>query len=124
MPLKKAHLYIIMFNNLMEPFTIHLPGGVNASVIQKREGRKRSIRLLFFRIWKSKKLIAYTLLTNNAPSITYTVYKTKNDGRWLKKALKHDGRLTREDEQLTAEMEKAIDKYEHALGKEAYKQLF
>jgi hypothetical protein len=108
----------------MEPFTIHLPGGLKASVIQKREGRKRSVRLLFIRLRKSKKLIAYTLLTNNAPSITYTIYKTKNDGRWLKDVLKHDGRLTPEDEHLTVEMEKAIDEYEHTLGKEAYKQLF
>ncbi len=108
----------------MEPYTIHLPGGLNASIIQKREGRKRSIHLLFFKIRKKKRLIAYTLLTGNDPSAKYTIYKTKNEGKWLKKGLKHDGKFTRQDEALTLEIEKAIDEYEVTLGKEAYKQLF
>ena len=107
----------------MEPYTIQLENGTEAFIYQKREGRKRSVRLLFFKIRRRKKLIAYTLV-NKGSSTVYTIYKTKTGGKWLRKGEKAEGRFTKKDANITSAIEKAIDQYEGKIGMEAYKALF
>jgi len=109
----------------MQSYQLQLPDNIRATVVHKREGRRRSTRFLFFKIRHTKKLIAYTIMVEKRKGRgQFDVYKTKADGKWLKGAVKYGDSPTSEDLQTTEKIKQAIDMFEQKEGEEAYRQLF
>ena len=108
----------------MHPYSVNLPDGNTATVIQKTEGRKRSPRILFFKMRQNRTLIAYSVKTNGQNAVEYKIYKTRGEGEWLKGGERHDGKFTGKDADLAFVIGKAIDQYESGLGKDGWKWLF
>lgn len=108
----------------MQPFSCTLANGTGIDVVHKIYGRRRSIRLILFKIRRKQTLIAYTVQTQEQEPISYTIYKTKDNGTWQRGGISNQGRLTSTDKVRTKEIKTAIDLYESAIGPHAYRQLF
>ena len=110
---------------LMQSYQLQLPDDTRATIVHKREGRRRSTHFLFFRIHHKKTLIAYTVMVEKPTAHgQYDLYKTKAGGRWLKGAVKYGNSPTSEDLQTMEKVKQAIDAFEQKEGEEAYRQLF
>ena len=110
---------------LMQSYQLQLPDDIRATVVHKREGRRRSTHFLFFRIHHKKTLIAYTVvIEKTTASSQYDLYKTKAQGKWLKGAVKYGNSPTSEDLQTMEKVKQAIDAFEQKEGEDAYRQLF
>lgn len=112
------------FKFAMQPYTIQIAGGRQARVLRKESGRKRSPRLFFIRIRRSKTLIAYFVDLEDVDTSAFTMYKIRKTGLWLKRTEKENGKIYNSDWLLIEEIKRAIDLYESALGDGAYKILF
>lgn len=108
----------------MKPYSVNLPDGSRADVVNKILGRKRSIRLLFFKIRRKKTLIAYSVRLASEEEISYTIYKVRQSGEWTNGGERHYGRFGKTDKQRTLEIKTAIDDFESASGPAAYNELF
>lgn len=107
----------------MQPFSVTLADGAKINVVQKISGRKRSIKLIFFKIRRRKQLIAYSVKTQEQNSTHYTIYKVKNTGLW-QRGVDSDDALTKDDHKRALEIKSAIDEFESAISPYAYKDLF
>lgn len=108
----------------MQPFSVTLANGSSFNVVHKIYGRKRSIKLVFFKIRRKQTLIAYTVQTQEQQPVNYTVYKIKDSGAWQSGDAVSDGRLSWKDRQITRDIKSAIDQHESSLGPHAYLELF
>lgn len=108
----------------MKPYSVKLPDGSKAHVINKIMGRRRSIRLLFFKIKRKKTLIAYSVRLISQENIGYTIYKVKRSGVWTRGGERESGRFDKSDKKRTLEIKSAIDSFETAYYPWAYKELF
>lgn len=87
-------------------------------------GRKRSSRILFFRIRKSETLIKYTVRLQEGQPVEYEIYKEDQTGGWKKGGERNGNKIANEDKPVVEEIEKAIDAFEASIGRDAYKKLF
>lgn len=108
----------------MQPYIIQIAGGTNVHILNKETGRKRSLRLFFIRLKRSRMLIAYSVKIQDASTAQYTLYKIRRTGIWLKKADKDGGVMRNDDKSLVEHIKHEIDYYESRLGNGAYKILF
>lgn len=108
----------------MQPYTIQIVEGTQAHILRKESGRKRSLRLFFFRIKRRRTLIAYFVNVQDTISATYTLYKIRRTGLWLRGGERENGKVKNNDKLLMEDIKKSIDKYEGAYGSNAHKFLF
>lgn len=108
----------------MQSYTIQTAGGRQAHIVSKESGRKRSLRLFFIRIKRSRMLIAYVVSLQDVNTTSYTLYKIRKTGLWLKGAEKKNGKIENDERILIEDLKKSVDTYENAFGSNAYKLLF
>ncbi len=95
-----------------------------ALVLHKRVGVRRPQKFLFFKIRNKERLIAYTtLLQVGQLKETVELYKIWKNGQWVE-GLKRNGERFNDENELTTQLKKEIDRYENTFGKDAYTQLF
>ncbi|MBN8860075.1 MAG: hypothetical protein J0H29_16885 [Sphingobacteriales bacterium] len=107
----------------MQPYTVQIAGGRQVYIWKKEAGRKRSLRLFFLRIKKSRTLIAYYININDSDFATCILYKERRSGLWLKGGEKENGKICGNEKALIENIKKSIDSYENGLGNLAYKTL-
>lgn len=109
----------------MRTYSITLTDGSKITVLNKIAGRKRSIRLPFFKIRRKKVLIAYSVHVEAPQPTKYTIYKIKNSGAWKRGAeIGASGQVSSELKKRTKEIKSAIDNYESSISAIAYRALF
>lgn len=108
----------------MKHYSLLLPDGSRADITNKIYGRKRSIRLFFFKIRSKRTLIAYSVRVQSKHQVHYTIYKTRRTGCWTKGGKRDYGYFGRTDIQRTLEIKTAIDNFESATSPWAYRELF
>lgn len=110
----------------MQPFNISLPSKRRGYVINKRVGIRRPTKFLFFRFKNKQRIIAYTIIVENGPEKNeFIVFKTRENGVWLKGARRNGESIQKESEfEISRDIKKAIDEFESKQGNEAYQELF
>jgi len=109
----------------MQSYQLHLPDKIKATILHKREGKRRPTFFLFFKIHHKKSTIAYTVVVEKQNGhCQFDLYKTKENGKWLKGAVKLGDSPTFKELQTTEKIKQAIDEFEQKEGEGAFKQLF
>lgn len=109
----------------MRSYSITLADGSQITVLNKVAGRKRSIKLPFFKIRRKKVLIAYSVQVEAPQPMQYTLYKIKDSGAWKRGAeISATGQVSSELKKRTKEIKSAIDDYESSISAIAYHALF
>lgn len=108
----------------MNPYSVQLPDGSTIDIIKKTQGRRRSIKLIFFKIDRKKTLIAYTVKCASHHNVIIMLFKFKRTGTWTSRFWCSDPYLKKSLKPRIPQLKLAIDQYESAINSLAYRELF
>lgn len=108
----------------MSPYSVQLPDGSTVDIIKKTQGRRRSVKFIFFKIPRKKTLIAYTAKFASHNTAHIMLFKFKRTGVWTSRYWSSDPYCKRLLKHQIPHLKQAIDQHEQGINSLAYRELF